>query len=98
MIIVTGSVTATATAETDAEIEALCLTHVRRSRDEPGCLLHSVHRDVENKLRFVFLENWDTRADLDRHFELPESINFVKAIRSLASAATRMQVFETVSE
>ena len=94
MIIVTGSVTAS--AETDAEMAELCLAHVRRSRTEPGCLLHSVHRDVESPLRFVFLEHWESRSALDQHFEVPDSIAFVKAIRALAVDATKMQIFEAV--
>ncbi|MBT5277883.1 MAG: antibiotic biosynthesis monooxygenase [Ilumatobacter sp.] len=94
MIIVTGSVTAS--AETDAEMAELCLTHVRRSRTEPGCLLHAVHRDVENHHRFVFLEHWISRTTLEQHFEVPESIAFVKAIRVIAIDATKMQIFETV--
>ena len=32
--------------------------HVRRSRTEPGCLFHAVHRDVEEPLRLVFVERW----------------------------------------
>ena len=95
MIIVTGSVTAS--AETDAEMAKLCLAHVRRSRDEPGCVLHSVHRDVENHHRFVFLEQWESRSALEQHFEVPDSIAFVKAIRALAVDATKMQIFETVN-
>ena len=74
-----------------------CLTHVRRSRTEPGCVLHSVHRDVENHHRFVFLEQWESRAAPDQHFEVPESIAFVKAVRALAVDATKMQIFETVA-
>ena len=94
MIIVTGSVTGS--PDTDAELADLCLAHVRRSRTEPGCLLHSVHRDVENHHRFVFLEHWESREALDQHFEVPESIAFVKAVRALAVDATKMQIFETV--
>ena len=45
MIIVTGS--AQVRAEAIDEALRLSLEHVHRSRTEPGCLLHSVHRDVE---------------------------------------------------
>jgi quinol monooxygenase YgiN len=51
MILVTGSVRARVDAVD--EVERLALEHVRRSRTEPGCLLHSVHRDVEDPQRFV---------------------------------------------
>ena len=35
--------------------------HVRRSRTEPGCLLHSVHQNVEDPSVVVFLEHWEDR-------------------------------------
>ena len=60
MLIVTGSVRAR--PENIERALALSLEHVRRSRREPGCVLHSVHRDVEEPLRIVFFEQW---ADAD---------------------------------
>jgi quinol monooxygenase YgiN len=47
--------------------------------------------------RFVFLEQWESRAALDQHFDVPESIAFVEAIRALAVDATKMQIFEAVA-
>lgn len=47
-IIITGSITARADAF--EEVLALSLAHVHRSRLEPGCLAHAVHRDAENPL------------------------------------------------
>jgi len=92
MVIVTGSVTARADAV--SEVEDLCLAHVRRSRTEPGCLLHSVHRDVENRDRFVFLEHWRSRADLDRHFAVPESAGLIEALRERCVALSPIEIYE----
>ena len=69
MVIVIGSITAK--GEHVAEVERLSLEHVHRSRTEPGCLLHSVHRDVEDAHRFVFLEHWADRQALGDHFAVP---------------------------
>ena len=82
MVIVTGSVTAK--EEHVDEVERLSLEHVRRSRIEPGCLLHSVHRDVEDRHRFVFLEHWSDRRALLTHFGVPASREFVEAVTALA--------------
>ena len=60
MLIVTGSIR-TRPEHLDRVLE-LSLEHVYRSRQEPGCLLHSVHRDVEHENRLLFLEHW---ADAD---------------------------------
>ena len=60
MLIVTGSIR-TRPEHLDRVLE-LSLEHVYRSWQEPGCLLHSVHRDVEHENRLLFLEHW---ADAD---------------------------------
>ena len=56
MLIVTGSIKAQ--REHLPRVLELSLEHVNRSRLEPGCLFHSVHRDVEDENRLVFLERW----------------------------------------
>ena len=84
MVIVTGSIVAR--PETIDELLGLCLEHVRRSRMEPGCQAHAVHRDAENPLRLVFLEEWDGRAALAAHFAVPA--------RNLAAGAPTLNVFE----
>jgi quinol monooxygenase YgiN len=91
VVIVTGSITAR--EEHVDEIERLSLEHVRRSRTEPGCLLHSVHRDVEDPLRFVFLEHWADQESLRRHFEVPASGRFVETAAALAAEPPSISVF-----
>lgn len=92
MVIVSGAVTAR--PETDAEVEALCLAHVRRSRTEPGCLMHSVHRDVENPHRFVFLEHWASLDDLHRHFAVPESAQLITDLGELCDELSPIEIHE----
>ena len=92
MIIITGSITAK--AETAAELERLSLEHVRRSRGEPGCISHAVHRDVENPLRLVFVEEWADQAAVEAHFAVPASREFVRAARGLAMEASPIAIFE----
>ena len=92
MIIVTGSVR----ARPDAldEVVRLGLEHVRRSRLEPGCLLHSVHHDVEDANRLVFLEHWADRDALAAHFRVPESRAFATALGGLAAEPPTLEIYE----
>jgi quinol monooxygenase YgiN len=92
MIIVTGTVTAR--PDTFARLLELSVQHVHRSRGEPGCLLHSVHRDVEDPLRLVFFEHWHDRDALATHFRVPASTEFVQAAAGLASARPSMEIYE----
>jgi quinol monooxygenase YgiN len=92
MIIVTGSVKAR--PETRDEILRLSLEHVHRSRLEPGCLLHSVHRDVEDEHRFVFLEHWADRDALTAHFRVPASRAFASALGALAAEPPTLEIYD----
>jgi quinol monooxygenase YgiN len=92
VIIVTGTVKARPATLADAR--EISIEHVHRSRTEPGCLLHSVHHDVEDPLTLVFLEHWQDRDALDAHFRVPASAEFVKAITALAAEPPSIQIYE----
>jgi quinol monooxygenase YgiN len=92
MLIVTGSVRARPdTVELALE---LSLEHVHRSRLEPGCLLHSVHRDAEDPLRLVFLEYWADTDALRAHFGLPASAAFVHEVAALADEPPELSIYD----
>ena len=90
MLVVTGSVTAR--PETFESLRQAALDHVHRSRTEPGCVTHSVQVDCENPLRLVFYEEWADRAALDIHFAQPGSGEFMRAVRELSAASTRVRI------
>lgn len=92
MIVVTGSVIAR--EEYFAEVLRLSLEHVRRSRNEPGCLSHAVHVDCENPMRLVFVECWADRGALRTHFAVAASRDFVKALQSLVAEAATLDIYD----
>jgi quinol monooxygenase YgiN len=92
MIIITG--TLTASEATIDELLKLSLEHVRRSREEPGCLSHRVSRDVENPLRLVFFEQWEDMAAVKVHFVVPASAEFGKAAVALGAAPPTLDLYE----
>src|SRR5215208_1516593 len=71
VVIVTGSILGT--DDTIDELIRLSLEHVHRSRTEPGCISHAVHRDVEEPNRLMFVERWESRDALHTHFAVPAS-------------------------
>ena len=92
MIVVTGSVTAR--EDSSDEVRQLSLEHVRRSRQEPGCISHAVHVDCEDPVRLVFIEQWADRAALLAHFAVPASRDFVRALQPLAASATTLELYD----
>jgi quinol monooxygenase YgiN len=92
MLIVHGSVVAR--DDTYAEALRLSQEHVARSLQEPGCLHHAVMADLANPRRLVFVEQWASTEDLFRHFKVPASVAFARALAALAVAAPEMTVYE----
>ena len=92
MILVTGSVHAK--PGTRDQVLAISLEHVRRSREEPGCLLHSVHFDAEDPLHFVFVEHWADADALRAHFGVPASRAFAKELGTLAATPPQMTIYD----
>jgi quinol monooxygenase YgiN len=92
MIIVLGAVTLDP-AHFD-EALALSLEHVHRSRAEPGCIAHAVHRDTEQPHRLVFVEQWSDTEALTAHFKVPASRAFAKALQGLATEPPTLSMYE----
>jgi quinol monooxygenase YgiN len=92
VLLVTGSIRAR--PDTIDRVLEISLEHVRRSRLEPGCLLHSVHRDAEDPLRLVFLEHWVDADALRTHFGVPASNEFVAEATSLADGSAEIAIFQ----
>ena len=92
MIIVLGSVT----VREDTLEQALTLSHshVARSRSEAGCISHNVNIDGENANRLVFVEQWQDMASLEKHFQVPESGEFVQAMAKLAEVAPELKIYQ----
>ena len=92
MIVITGAMVAK--PERIDEALMLSLEHVRRSRKEPGCISHAVHRDAENPLRLVFVEEWADMAALGAHFSVPASRAFGKALSVMASEPPAIKIYD----
>jgi quinol monooxygenase YgiN len=80
-------------AELDRALQ-LSREHVQRSRAEPGCIAHGVHRDADRPDRLVFVEKWESREALQRHFAVPESRAFVKALGALAAEPPVIEIYD----
>jgi quinol monooxygenase YgiN len=50
------------------------------SRIEPGCISYRVYEDIEVPNEFVFVEEWEDDAALQRHFATAHIAEFMRAI------------------
>ena len=94
MIVITGAVVAA--PDHFDEVLALSLEHVHRSRLEPGCISHAVHRDAENALRLVFVEEWDDMPAVQAHFTVPASREFGRVLARLSSEPPTITLYDAM--
>ncbi|MBD8565945.1 antibiotic biosynthesis monooxygenase [Oxalobacteraceae sp. CFBP 8763] len=55
----------------EEKLETLLRSVVEPTLREEGCISYQVNRDIANPRRFVFTEEWRSKADLDRHLATP---------------------------
>ena len=92
MIIVHGSIEIAPDNREDAM--RLSLEHVTRSRTEPGCISHAVHVDAENTNRLMFFEEWADMDALQTHFQVAETMDFLKQIQAIGTTDPSLRMFE----
>lgn len=55
----------------EKELRTALLGLLEPTRKEAGCLNYDLHESLENPARFVFHENWTSKAHLDAHLQSP---------------------------
>jgi quinol monooxygenase YgiN len=80
------------------ELVALLAGFVEPSRSEPGCVEYHFHVSADDPNVFYFYENWVTRADLDRHLELPYQKNWFARHDEFLTQAAELKFYDMLSE
>ena len=53
----------------EAELKKALIALVAPTRQEKGCLNYDLHVSAEDPTKFLFHENWTSKADLDAHLK-----------------------------
>ena len=81
----TVTVVAKVVAKQDAieAVKAELLKMIAPTRREEGCLEYRLHQDHEDPALFVFYENWESPACLERHMDSAHFKEYLAAAGSL---------------
>ena len=60
-------------------------TVVDATRKESGCIFYDVFENVNNPLKFTFIETWKSQSAIDSHKKSVHFNDFVKAIEGKAT-------------
>lgn len=78
MIVVTGRVRVP--AERREEFARVATEMCAASRSDDGCIGYRVYEDLEQRDRYIFIEEWRDEAALLRHFGQPHTGRFMGAL------------------
>jgi quinol monooxygenase YgiN len=83
--------------ETRDELRAILQEQVAPTRAEPGCISYDFHVDAEDPNRFMFYENWRSKADLDAHLHAPHLTPLFGRVDELLAEPVRIRFYEILS-
>jgi quinol monooxygenase YgiN len=66
------------------EAEEVLRELIRNTHAEEGCVLYALHRDTEEPLRYLMIERWRSREDLEAHYRQPHLAPLSLATGALA--------------
>lgn len=84
-IVVVGAFIARPSKEDDARqaFEAL----IEPTHTESGCILYALHQGADDPTRFVFIERWGSREELDAHLKSDHVAELLRRVDELFEAS-----------
>ncbi len=79
------------------EVRAALTGLVDPTRKEDGCVQYDLHESTDEPGRFVFYENWASRAALDAHLESPHLIALRAIAPDLLSEPARILTYTRIA-
>ncbi|WP_276643224.1 putative quinol monooxygenase [Siccibacter turicensis] len=65
---------------TEELVEQLFRSVIDTTLEEDGCISYQLNRDTENPRRFVWTEEWESKALLERHLNAPHITHLFSVI------------------
>ena len=85
-----------ARAGKEAELKAALLGLLAPTRGEAGCLNYDLHESPEEPARFLFHENWTSKAHLDAHLQSAHIQVLLPRVDELCTAFPEIKLWERI--
>ena len=94
--IITVVVTFQARPGKEAELKKALIGLVAPTRKEAGCINYDLHSSSEDPAKFLFHENWTSKAHLDAHLQTPHIQALLPRVNELCVAFPEIKIWEKV--
>ena len=80
-----------------AELKNALIGLVTPTRKEAGCLNYDLHQSPDDPGKFLFHENWTTKAALDAHLKMPHIQVVLPRMDELAVGMPDIVIWEKIA-
>ena len=81
----------------EAELKKALTGLVEPTRKETGCINYDLHQLPRDPSRFLFHENWTSKALLDAHLQSPHIKALLPQVPELTVAPPEIQIWEKIA-
>ena len=80
----------------EGELRAALLGLLAPTRKESGCVNYDLHQSPEEPGKFLFHENWTSKAALDAHLQSPQIKALLPRVDELCVAFPEIKIWERI--
>ncbi len=80
----------------EAELRAALIGLLAPTRNESGCLNYDVHQSVDDPAKFLFHENWTSKAHLDAHLQSPHVKALLPRVDEICTGFPQITLWEAI--
>ena len=80
----------------ESELRAALIGLVTPTRKEAGCLNYDVLQAVDDPAKFLFHENWTSKAHLDAHLQSPHVQALLPRVDELCTGFPQITLWEAI--
>jgi len=81
----------------EAELKKALIALVAPTRQEAGCLNYDLHQLPEDPTKFLFHENWTSKAHLDAHLQNAHIQALLPRLGDLCVAPPEIKIWEQIA-
>ena len=81
----------------ESELKSALIGLVAPTRQEAGCINYDLHALPEDPAKFLFHENWTSKAHLDTHLRSPHIKALLPRVEELCMALPEIKLWEQIA-
>ncbi len=81
----------------ETELKNALIGLVAPTRKEAGCINYDLHTSPEDPAKFLFHENWTSKAHLDTHLKTPHIAALLPRVDELCVAFPEIRIWEQIA-